>query len=315
MDAKEIEELVTAYIEQSIQGLDKENPKFDFKASWYDLKEPKDINEFLKDTTSVVNTFGPDGYIVIGFDDRKKEFTQATFKDCKLRDSSEIINLINGRVDSLFIVNTLDIEIRGNKLSIIHIPPSINKPHIIKKYVTYENGQIKRDEENKIWVRKNSRTNSATKYDIDLMYYDRKNLEPDYNLHSNFHLKATNISANRSNSLQLTTYMTIENSGRRPVAISEMKIKIEIGTFPSLEKFNLISDARYVGQNLLIRSGEILNERIEFFSREILSFSDNQARNQKQHYYELEKKNLQYSSLEITLSNGTIIYSDLKMIE
>ncbi|MEO5600855.1 MAG: RNA-binding domain-containing protein [Cyclobacteriaceae bacterium] len=159
--------------------MDKENPKFDFKAIWYDLKSSKDISEFLKDTTSIVNTFGPDGFIVIGFGDKKKEFTQTTFKDSKLRDSADIINLINGN-DRLFIVNTIDIEVKGNSLSVIHIPPSIDKPHVIKKYITYEtDGQAKKEEDNKIWVRKNSQTFTASKYDIDLMYYDRKNILPD----------------------------------------------------------------------------------------------------------------------------------------
>lgn len=315
MDAKAIETLVTSYIEQSRQGLDKENPKFDFKASWYNLKDNKDVSEFLKDTTSIVNTFGPDGHIVIGFDDRKKEFTQATFKDCNLRDSSDIINLINGKVDRLFVINTLDIEISGNKLSVIHIPPSIDKPHVIKNYITYENGLEKKREENKIWVRKNSRTNSASKYDIDLMYYDRKNIEPDYELHANFHLMATVFNINHNEQLTLTSSLAIENSGRRPVAIISLDLKIEFGHPDSIEIFQMTSGVKYVGHNLIIKNGEILNERIELYCKETVKLPDGHNRNMRQRYFNQERSNMQYSTLEITLSNGTVIHSDLKMIQ
>lgn len=315
MDIGTIETLIGSYIDQSIEGLDKENPKFDFKASWYDLKSPKEISEFLKDTTSIVNTFGPDGYIVIGFDDRTKAFTQSTFRNSNLRDSSDIINLINGRVDRLFALNTIDLEVKGNKLSVIHIPPSIDKPHVIKKYVTYENdGQIKKEEDNKIFVRKNSRVFTASKYDIDLMYYDRKNIEPDYELYSNYHLKATLFNINSDNRLYLTTSLTIENSGRRPVAISSITLTIEFGTEDSVESFVMLSDPKFVVNNLIIKSGEISNERVDFISKNPQQFQDNPTRNMKQQYYNQEKRNMKYSNLEVTLANGTSIYSDLKII-
>jgi len=155
MNKDEIETLVSSYIEQSIQGLDKENPKFDFKRKWYNLKDPKEISEFLKDTTSIANTFGPDGYIVIGFDDDTKEFFPAKFSDSGLKDTSHIVNLVNGKVDTLFNINTIDIQFKGENLSIIHIPQSINKPHVIKKYITYDiNGKEKKFEDNKFLLEK-----------------------------------------------------------------------------------------------------------------------------------------------------------------
>jgi Putative DNA-binding domain len=314
MDIRAIETLVTSYVEQSIQGLDKENPKFDFKATWYDLKSPKDISEFLKDTTSIVNTVGPDGFIVIGFDDRKKEFTQATFRDSKLRDSSDIINLISGKVDGLFILNTIDIEVRGNKLSIIHIPPSIDKPHVIKKYITYEtDGQLKKEEENKIWVRKNSRTFPASKYDIDLMYYDRKNILPDYELQANFYWKRSVININHDDKLQFDTYLTIENTGRRSVAISQMSMTLEFGEWADTETFAMMAD-KYVATNLIIKSGEIGNDKVEFYSLDRKYFTDQPTKNMKHRYYNQVRDTLmRNSNLEITLANGTVIPCKLLM--
>lgn len=59
----EIENFVKSIIYQSKEGLNKEYSKFDFKKEWCNLKELKGINEFLKDTSAIANTFGPDGYI------------------------------------------------------------------------------------------------------------------------------------------------------------------------------------------------------------------------------------------------------------
>lgn len=314
MDTKSIETLVTSYVEQSIQGLDKENPKFDFKAIWYDLKSPKGISEFLKDTTSIVNTFGPDGFIVIGFDDKKKEFTQATFKDSKLRDPADIINLINGKVDRLFILNTLDIQVKGNNLSVIHIPASIDKPHVIKKYITYENdGQPKKEEENKIWVRKNSRTFAASKYDIDLMYYDRKNITPDYELRASFYWKRSVININHDDKLQFDIYLTIENTGRRSVAIAQMAMTLEFGENADIETFPMASD-KYVATNFIIKSGEIGNDRVEFYSLDRKYFADQPTKNMKVRYYNQVRDTLmRNSNLEIILANGTKIPCELLM--
>ncbi|MBK9333814.1 MAG: hypothetical protein IPM96_15750 [Ignavibacteria bacterium] len=79
MSEIEIIKLVRANIYQAIDGMSKENNKFDFKKLWYNLKDDLDLNEFLKDVSSIVNTPGPDGYIVIGFDDKSKKYKQSVF--------------------------------------------------------------------------------------------------------------------------------------------------------------------------------------------------------------------------------------------
>jgi len=102
MQRSEIEKTVKSYIEQDLGGQEIENQKCDFKAKWYDLKNPKDINEFLKDTSAIANTFGLDGLIIIGYDNRQKSFTQASFSDSNLKDTSYLSDLINKRIDRLF---------------------------------------------------------------------------------------------------------------------------------------------------------------------------------------------------------------------
>jgi len=312
MAPKEIEKIVSSYIEQSKGGLDKEHPKFDFKRKWYDLSSNPDINEFLKDTTSIANTVGLDGFIVIGFDDKNKEFYPATFKDSNLRDPSDITNLINKKIDRLFELNTLDIQIQDNNLSVIHIPPSIDKPHVIKLYQTFDKqGNIKKEEENKVFVRKNSRTSTASKYDYELMYYDRKNIIPDYELHSNFNSRSTVFNCTIEKEIQLTIHLTIENTGRRPVAIGKITFSIEIGEGEGTETIKMISDSKYIANNLIVKNGEIWNGRIDFYNSELIHFPDATLRNIKLKYYNQKRKSMRNSNLDITLANGKTIYSEL----
>ncbi|MES2454792.1 MAG: RNA-binding domain-containing protein [Bacteroidota bacterium] len=127
-----------SYINQSIAGLEVKNAKIDFKASWYNLTQPPGINEFIKDTGAIANSFGPDGMIIIGFDDKKKELSHATFAESGLRDSSQLPHLINKRVDRLFYFSLIETEILGFKISILHIPPSFDKPHVTRNYQTFD---------------------------------------------------------------------------------------------------------------------------------------------------------------------------------
>jgi hypothetical protein len=79
---------VKSAITQLISGLKVENLKFDFKLLWYILNEQKGKSEFIKDSSAIANTFGPDGFIVIGYDDRKKAFSGAGFDNSGIPDSS-----------------------------------------------------------------------------------------------------------------------------------------------------------------------------------------------------------------------------------
>ena len=119
MERNTIETLVTSYIDQDLGGQEIENPKFDFKAKWYDLQKPKDINEFLKDTSAIANTFGLDGFIIIGYDSKLKSFNQVSFSDCNLKDSSHLNDLINKRVDRLFDIAVYDLLVNNNKISVM----------------------------------------------------------------------------------------------------------------------------------------------------------------------------------------------------
>jgi hypothetical protein len=109
--------------------------------------------------------------------------------------------------------------------------------------------------------------------------------------------------------LCLTTYLTIENVGRRAIAISLLKLDIKIQN----EEYNLESDFKSL--NLIIKSGEIFNGRVELLSSQTLLFNDNRERNMKHNYFMQERNNLQCSHLEVILANGSVILSELKSLE
>lgn len=222
IDINRIQSIVHEHLEHALLNLDKESLKFDFKYEWYNLTTLKGVNEFLKDTSALANTYGLDGFIVIGFDDRRKLFKDARFEDCGLKDTNELNKIVIKRISHLFELNSYDIMINGHPLSVLHIPPAWEKPFFIRNYQTFtKTGKIKKEYHQKIFVRKNTGTFSATKYDIDLMYYDRKNIEPDYRIFTNI-FKLSILPIEHIISLKFT----VENAGKRPIAIVNYSIII-----------------------------------------------------------------------------------------
>ena len=223
LDIDRIHSMVREHLEQSLMQLDKESLKFDFKYEWYALNSLKGVNEYLKDVTAMANTYGLDGFIVIGFDERRKLFKDARFEDSGLKDTNELNKIIIKRVSHLFEINHYDIMIDGHSLSVLHIPPAWEKPFFIRNYQTFtKQNQVKKEYHQKVFVRKNTGTFSATKYDIDLMYYDRKNIEPDYRVFINV-FKVSIIPLENLINIKFT----VENAGKRPIAIVDYSLMLE----------------------------------------------------------------------------------------
>ena len=217
---------------QSIDGYEIENPKVDFKADWYDLKSNKGISEFVKDTTAIANTYGLDGYIIIGYDEKQKKITGTNFKKSGLRDSSELPYIIIKNCSHLFDFNYSEIQIENKILGIIHIPPALEKPFFIKRHRTFhKNGTIKKEEEQRVFVRKGTSTFPANRSDFELMYYDRKNILPDYS----YNLDVTFIKFERRTGVfgpdnkewlcyNCDLKFVLENIGRRAISIKNYKL-------------------------------------------------------------------------------------------
>jgi len=232
----EIKKKVKESIEQSINGLEKESTKLDFKLKWYNLKEEKEVFEFIKDTTALVNTVGLDALIIIGYDEKRKIFQDAKITDSK-RKATDINDIFSKRVSTFFDLNIYEfdnIEIKGANrvLSVIHIPIFLDKPVVIKGFKNFrqldKNGNP-RIEEQKIFVRKNSSNRPASKYDIDLMYYDRKNIIPDYraffNIINVIETQKPLSKKNKNNYSEILFYIFLENLGSRSLSLSHIELK------------------------------------------------------------------------------------------
>lgn len=309
MTEEQIKPIVESYINQAIQDLDKENPKMDFKSEWYNLKEELGINEFLKDTSAIANTPGLDGYIIIGFKDKKKEFFPATFTDCGLKDSHELVGLINSRVDRAYDIAVFNLLLGENKISVIYIPPSFDKPHVIRKYEG-KNGKI---ENQRVFIKNGSTTRIATKYDFDFISYDRKNQIAEYSLH----LSSSKDSYypnwdDGQKKFKLGLNLIIENNGLRPVAIYEIVLKLHYLDF-EIEFISLYNKELQTSQSVKISNFVVSPGAINSYP--LLVFQS--VEKQSFHTYEIFlKKYKEFSKLSCTikLNTGIEFYKEIKII-
>ena len=246
---EKIEKQIKVYIYQVLEAkkigkpIDNENPKLDFKRQWYDLKNPKEINEFLKDTTAIANTVGLDGYIVFGFDE-KEGFFDSYFEDSKLRDTSDLNGIIAKRCSNLFDIVAYPIEIDGHQLSVLHIPPTLEKPILITNYQKFnKDGTLKPEgEQQRVFVRKGTSTMIANKYDLEMMFYDRKNIQPDYELELDIvrvKFFDTDSDGGRliKNAFRFNINFNYENLGRKSISVQNLVLSIKTTSFSAESQF------------------------------------------------------------------------------
>jgi hypothetical protein len=304
----EIINIVKGYISDSLAGLSKENPKLDFKAKWYDLKQEEAINEFIKDSSSIANTPGLDGFIVIGFDDGSNTFMDSVFSDSNLKDSNELVGMLIKKVDRNYHLASYDIMIDGHKLSVLHIPPSFDKPHVIKNY-RYKSGKI---EEHRVFIRNGTSTRIATKYDLDFIAYDRKNNIPEYALYVSTSKISISPRLSTTHDVDLNIGLIIENNGLRPVAITEIILTFYYSdsTLSYISRTNKeeILNTIISVSNLIIQPALIRN-----FSGLVFSCQQKMTETEFNQY---AKKYNEFDSLaaKIKLNNGKIIETKIQII-
>lgn len=228
VDEATVKSKIKQFIDQSLQGLEPENPKIDFKRRWYNLTNKFSISEFLRDTTAIINTNGFDGFIVIGYDSKDKSFHHSKFSDCGLMDTSHMQNLIIKNCSDIFTLNSYDLIIDSNPISVIHLPQYLNKPVLLRRFVKEIKSGIK-EEFQRIFVRKNTRTDYANKNDIDMMYFERSYIKPTYECE----ISLINFSIGRSNqrvNSKIVTYgsleLAIENLGVRGLTFKSFEVQV-----------------------------------------------------------------------------------------
>jgi Putative DNA-binding domain len=299
---KEIESLLSI----SLSGQEIENPKVDCKRQWYNFTNEDDKNKFLKDASSIANTVGLDGFIIIGYDEKDKKFYDATFSDSGLRDTSDLNGVINRNVDRFFEISNHEILYNGHKLSILHIPPSFDKPHVITCYKTFKSSNQVKEEKHRIFVRKGTSSDYATKYDLEFMYYDRKNVMPEYSIISSVNLDKLlfrHIKYGSDVQFIMDPILTFENSGRRPVAI--VLIDFQFLFEPKYEKFNYCFTSGIISP-IILHPNEIINNKIRFETGHI----ENLIFDEIQNLYNLNRE-LRTTNITLRMSNNKIIKSEL----
>jgi len=142
------------------------------------------------------------------------------------------------------------------------------------------------------------------------MYYDKKNVIPDYEINASISLDQLSFSIDyNNNSLILTTIMNIENLGRRPISFKEIFIKAKISEKDFIFRFNA---RQFISNNVVLKVGEIWSERIKLESIEKIQFENISERNQLQEMYNNEKKKFACQTISILLVNGESISSKVK---
>lgn len=236
MDKVKLEKFLQQTISEIKAGGQSENPKLELKRQWYDLKDSdssrkQEESEFLKDLVALANTPGLEGYLVIGIDDKTGKIFHNPLANSGLQDKADLYKLVVKTVVEPVDFELYEIFIPDNQsrkmVSVLVVPPSLAKPHIIKYYRSKSDKEI----ENYIPVRKGTSVFPATKYDIDFMYYDRKNAEPEYALDILSYKQEINFKT-CENKIIAELQLVFQNYGRKPIALVESTLLIHKSGVP-----------------------------------------------------------------------------------
>lgn len=311
MNETEVKKKVEESIANSIQGLSQEKSKFDFKRQWYDFTTPKGINELLKDTCAIANTPDGDGFIVFGFDEKNKKFHPARFSDSGLRDTSDLNGIVRSRVDPEFEINILDFLYEDHPISVLHIPESANKPHVIKQFMRFSKSDKEgRPEDHRIFIRKNTSVNCASRGDLDRMYRERYGELEDYEVDVSLDLAKTVINIHSGSlggqNLVIEGNFYFENRGKKSITISSMEVLVKI---PWQNEEYHEYQMTYAGPvpEISIETQNDYSGRLKFTSDRSLRFLNNVVRNRQLECYRQLKDKIEFLDLEIFLPNGKSI--------
>ncbi|WP_281217288.1 AlbA family DNA-binding domain-containing protein [Lysinibacillus capsici] len=185
-------------------GAQYENPTIELKREFWNLSKDEGKNEFAKDLTVMANSQYGGGNIIVGIDGETGDLHHTTLP----LDAAKLADIINRKVLEPFTVEFKELLVDGKNIIVIHIPRSYNKPHMLREY---KNRQMF------IPMRKGTRTVSADRYDLDLMYTEREKIViPPYRLEPLIGQDELQINPSFSRGLySLNCLINIHNSGSR----------------------------------------------------------------------------------------------------
>jgi hypothetical protein len=238
MDQASLAALISEWRARLKAGQTVEDPKVELKRAWPKLagagQDERTISEFLKDLVAIANTPGLTGYLIYGIDGKTGDLHEAALSQSGLRDQSELRGLVVKHVTRPVNFEVLETAVDGDSgkvnISVIAVRPSLDKPHVIGRYVPKSGQPI----QNFVPVRKSTGIFPADKHDFEFMFYDRKNVEPEYalrivTLDSGMIVNSRHTKDIRAKTEEMDIHLQVafENYGRRPIAVTESHLVLE----------------------------------------------------------------------------------------
>ncbi len=305
----QIKDEVIQRVEQFLAGGNLERNRFDLKKKWYrfnDLnnKQVSFKNEFWKDICAMANSYGAeDGFIVIGVDESAKTLHETKIEDSGLN-QSQIKDLVLSNIDRPISIDIEYLTIKGTQLSVIHIPISINKPHLVSEYTNPSGDRS----QNVIFIRTGSGTHIAGRGEIDTMYWERNNIQVEKRFECSFNKRDMTFRGGQNGSIIFSAPFSFENIGSRRLSILTVSLTIVAPLFPSFQKMTFKTQLRSqstpwakleVGE--LESKSLVLNHKLALREEEarMVTSLDNM------------KNELEFKNLVVQLVNGEEIFGKL----
>jgi len=271
-------------------GLKPEAPKLELKSEWYNLDksiggEDRKINvsKFMKEIGAIANSYGPgSGHIVVGLSE-EGEITNSPLSASGINDESELSSLVVKCIDKPIRFEYYQIltNIDGQEkiISIIVVPVSVDKPHVIYEYVT-KKGRY----ENYTPVKHGTSVRPANRSDLDLMYYDKQNIIPEYAVSIKSYKGSAFQVKSAGASISIDTPLIFENYGRKPMILInceliiieskdvtlENEIKMKLGAYSTSTSISTTSEI--INQPIIIPSNEANAYMCHFYCWDIVHF-------------------------------------------
>jgi hypothetical protein len=151
---------ILAIIEKVRKKINIEGTNLDIKREWWNLKS--DLNEFIKDIAAMANNHNGDSSIIIGLDNKGNVYNSPLPYD-----EAIIQNKHKDKIHPKINIKITEYKFENKIISVIEIPHSDNRPHVILKQGSSENF---------IPIRIGSSTLTASRNDLNVMFEERLKL-------------------------------------------------------------------------------------------------------------------------------------------
>lgn len=153
------DKMLLSIISRVREGISVETSGLDIKREWWKLDKPSGEEEFVKDLTAMANAQTGDSYIVVGLGENG-DLVNSPIPG----DEADVQSKHKDKIEPRVRLMIDEFKVEGKTISVITIPHSKERPHVIKQY---------KDWHNWIPIRFGSSTLTASRSDLDEMYQER----------------------------------------------------------------------------------------------------------------------------------------------